>query len=495
MHGGNDGLNTIIPMEQYAEYYNMRPNIAIPDNGPRRFIPLDGSLPAELQVGLHPDMESIKELYDRARVSIVQNVSYENANGSHFRSRDVMFMGGSFDDYYDSGWMGRYLDYEYPGYPDAYPSTEMPDPLAIEFGSNISLAFHRPNGIPAAMSIPGESFFDINISQSGLPPDAISDTHYGDELRYILQMEEKTNQYGDRLRSVYEQGGDASVTYPNTYPFNAPKGRQTNSFYQQLKIIAQLLAGGCKTKIFLTKIGGFDTHAEQVESNNSTMGNHAALLYFISTAVQAFQKDLQARGLEEKVLTMTLTEFGRRAASNASYGTDHGDAAPMLIFGKNVNPGVISTGPVLDELNYGNLKMQYDYRQVYASVVKDWFEADEGAIQASRFGDWVDNRLPIISNGITSTKETFIKDRFHLKDCYPNPVKDITTIGFMINRSSDVLIRIIDIQGREVKRIDAIVQNPGEHNVRVNLSDLRPGTYIYEINAGTFKESKKLIKI
>jgi len=279
MHGGNDGLNTIIPVDKYAQYYNIRPNIAISDNGPRKYIPLDGSLPIENQVGLHPDMESIKELYDRARVNIVQSVSYENANGSHFRSRDVMFMGGGFDDYFDSGWMGRYLDYEYPGYPDAYPSTENPDPLAIEFGSNISLAFHRSNGIPAAMSIPGENFFDINVSQSGLPPLALEDTHYGDELRYILQMEEKTNQYGDRLRDVYAQGGNALVDYPNTYPFNAPKGRQTSSFYQQLKIIAQLLAGGCQTKIFLTKIGGFDTHADQVEANDSSMGNHAA--YYI----------------------------------------------------------------------------------------------------------------------------------------------------------------------------------------------------------------------
>ncbi len=496
MHGGNDGLNTIIPVDQYAEYYNLRPNIAIPDNGPRKYIHLDSSLPIENQVGIHPDMESIKELYDRARVSIVQGISYENANGSHFRSRDVMFMGGSFDDYFDSGWMGRYLDHEFPGYPEAYPSPSMPDPLAIEFGSNISLAFHRPIGIPTAVSIPAnENFFDLEQSISGLPPDSIDDTHYGDELRYILDMEEKTFQYGDRLRSVYQAGGNASVEYPTTYPFNAPPGRQTSSFYQQLKIIAQLLAGGCKTKIFLTKIGGFDTHADQVTQFDSTMGNHAALLYFISTAVQAFQKDLQARGLEEQVLTMTLTEFGRRAASNGSFGTDHGNAAPMLIFGKNVNPGVIGSAPDLTNLNYGNLTMQYDYRQVYASVVKDWFEADDSAIQASRFGDWIDNRLPIIGNGITATKESFIKDRFHLKNCYPNPVKDFTTISFMINRESDVLLRIIDIKGREVKRIDAVVKHAGEQSIRVDLTGLKPGTYIYEINSGTFKESKKLIKL
>ena len=495
MHGGNDGLNTIIPVDQYAEYYNLRPNLAISDSGPRRFINLDGSLDVADQVGVHPDMKSLKELYDRARVSIVQNVSYENSNGSHFRSRDIWFMGGSYDEYLGSGWLGRYLDYEYPGYPEEYPNGSMPDPLALEFGSNISLAFHRNNGIPVAMSIPSASFFDIDISDAGFPPDSLQDTRYGDELRYILQIEEKTNQFGDRLRAVYNAGQKGPIEYPALAPYNAPRGRQRNPLSYQFEIIARLLAGGCKTKIFLTRIGGFDTHAEQVEPTDASMGNHAALLYHISTAVQAFQDDLKARGFEDKVLTMTFSEFGRRARSNASYGSDHGDSAPMLIFGKGVNPGVIGNPPDLKNLSNDNLPMQYDYRQVFTSVVKDWFAADEGAIAASQFGDWVDDRLPIIGNGITSSREAFLKDRFHLKDCYPNPVKENVTFGFMLNTPSKVVLRIIDMGGKEVKVIESDIKTAGEHSVSANLKDLKTGTYIYEINAGTFKESKKLVKM
>ena len=100
-------------------------------------------------MGLHPDMTAAKAMYDQGNFAVIQNVSYENMNGSHFRSRDVWMMGGGYNDYYNSGWMGRYLDYTYPGYPDNYPSPQIPDPLAIEMGTAVSLAFHREQGIPA----------------------------------------------------------------------------------------------------------------------------------------------------------------------------------------------------------------------------------------------------------------------------------------------------------------------------------------------------------
>ena len=340
-------------------------------------------------------MKALKELYDRARVSIVHSISYENANGSHFRGRDVFFMGADYDEYISSGWMGRFLDYEYPGYPDEYPTAEMQHPLALEFGSSMSLAFHRDNGIPVGLSIPGPQFFELpNDPQNFAPPAGIADTHYGNELRYILDIEAATDEYGDTLKELYAAGDavKSGVTYPELYPFNAPRGSQRNNLAPQLQVVAKLLSGGCKTKIFMVRIGGFDTHASQVEATDASMGSHAALLYHLTSAVQAFQDDLKARGLEDKVLTMTFSEFGRRPRSNASYGSDHGDAAPMFIFGKGVNPGVIGNVPNLSQLDNGNIEMQYDYRQVFASIVKDWFQADDGAIQASRFGEWVDTR-------------------------------------------------------------------------------------------------------
>lgn len=496
LHGGNDGLNTIIPIEQYAEYYQLRPNLAIPDNGKRKYIDLDSSLTAVDQVGLHPDLTHMKELYDQAKLNIVQNVAYENVNGSHFRSRDIWFMGGDYNEYLPSGWMGRFLDHEFPGYPDEYPSTEMPDPLAIEIGNGVSLAFHRNNGIPNAISIQNpEQFYDLITSVGGAPPESIANTHYGQELQWIMDIEEKSNQYAGRLKQVYEQGSNsANVTYPELYPLNAPSGRIKNRLAPQLKMIARLLSGGVKTKIFLARLGGFDTHAEQVEPYDATMGTHAALLYHISSAMKAFQDDLKELGIEDRVLTMTFSEFGRRAYSNGSYGSDHGTSAPMFVFGKMVKPGVTGTNPDLNNLDRGNLRYQYDYRQVFTSAVVDWLEADSAAVDATLFSDWVDSRLNIIGNGITGTKEAFINERNYLQDCYPNPVKDRAVFGFRINGRSRVILQVLDTQGKLIEVVLDEEKEQGLHHVTYDLQHLKPGTYIYRFQSGVIEETKKLVK-
>ncbi|NJN25293.1 MAG: DUF1501 domain-containing protein [Cyclobacteriaceae bacterium] len=497
LHGGNDGLNTVIPIEQYAEYYNLRPNLAIPDKGKRKYIDLDSSLSAADQAGLHPDLTHMKALYDQGKMNIVQNVAYENVNGSHFRSRDIWFMGGDYNEYLPSGWMGRYLDHEYPGYPDSYPNDQMPDPLAIEIGNGVSLAFHRNNGIPTAISIQNpEQFYDLVSSVGGLPPESIANTHYGEELRWIMDIEEKSNQFAGRLKEVYEKGSNSQdVEYPDLYPFNAPPGRIKNRLAPQLKMIARLLSGGVKTKIFLARLGGFDTHAEQVESYDATMGTHAALLYHISSAMKAFQDDLKGLGLEDRVMSMTFSEFGRRAFSNGSYGSDHGTAAPMFVFGKMVQPGVTGTNPDLNNLNRGNLIHQFDYRQVFTSAVVDWLQADAEAVEATLLSDWVDSRLPIVGNGITGTNEGFFAQRNFLDDCYPNPVADKTVFAFRMNTDGKVKIELLDVQGRSVATVLDEFRKAGLHHITYNLQHLKSGTYLYRLENGALTQSKKLVKL
>lgn len=204
LHGGNDGLNALIPINQYGRYYDLRPNIAIADKGKRGVIPLDSTLPDEQQLGLHPDMLGMKELYDQGLLSIVQSVAYENINGSHFRSRDIWFMGGDYDEYTDSGWIGRYLDQLFPGYPESYPNEGMPDPLGIEIGNSVSLGFHRDNGIPTSIAISNPQQFYNLINSVGVdPPESVADTYYGHELQWILDIEQKSNQYAGRLRELY----------------------------------------------------------------------------------------------------------------------------------------------------------------------------------------------------------------------------------------------------------------------------------------------------
>ena len=482
LHGGNDGLNMVIPIDQYGLYYNLRPNIAIPSSGTRQYITLDANLPSNKQVGLHPDMVGTKAMYDEGNLAIVQNVSYENMNGSHFRSRDVWYMGGDYNEYFNSGWMGRYFEHYYPDYPTNYPNSTVPDPLALEIGTGVSLAFHRNQGIPAGLSIQNPSaFYDLINSVGADPPLNFPPTHAGDEIEYIMQIERQSNNYAERLRDVYDAGTNSGVVYPDLYPYIAPSGSLNNPLAPQLKIVSRLISGGIGTKIFLCRIGGFDTHANQVVNNNTTMGSHAALLYHISSAVKAFYDDLANLGLADRVLTMTFSEFGRRAASNASYGTDHGNAAPMLIYGTCLNPGVYGTNPDLQGLEYGNIPLQYDYRQVFSSVVKDWFGATNDAIEHVKFEDYIDNRVDFIHCKELSTNELF-KENFWMK-CYPNPTNAGISITYSLQKEAMVAIEVKDISGRTIGNIHSTHSGPGEHLFDFDLSQYANGTYFVTLTA------------
>lgn len=477
LHGGNDGLNMVIPINQYGNYYNLRPNIAIPQSGSRQYITLDNNLPANKQVGLHPDMVGSKAMYDNGHMAIIQNVSYENMNGSHFRSRDVWYMGGDYNEYFNSGWMGRYFEHYYPDYPTGYPNPTVPDPLALEIGTGVSLAFHRNQGIPAGLSIQNpDAFYNLINSVGADPPVNFPPTHAGDEIEYIMQIEKQSNNYAQRLKDVYNAGANSGTVYPDLYPYIAPSGALHNPLAPQLKIISRLISGGIGTKIFLCRIGGFDTHANQVINSNTTMGSHAALLYHISSAVKAFYDDLGALGLSDRVLTMTFSEFGRRVASNASYGTDHGNAAPMLVYGTCLNPGVYGDNPDLQNLQNGNIPLQHDYRQVFSSVVKDWFQAPDVAIEHVKFENFIDNRVDYIRCKELSTTELF-KENLWMK-CYPNPSNSSINITYALQKESAVHIEVKDLSGRTIGQISNAPGIPGEHTLGFDLSRYANGTYI-----------------
>ncbi len=520
MHGGNDGLNSIIPVDAYESYYNARPNIAIPyKNSTRKMIPLDSTLPLDAQVGLHPDMAHMKVMYDQGRMTVVQGVSYQNNNGSHFRGRDISFMGGSSDDYFSSGWVGRYLGKEYAPkeYPADFPNADMLDPLALEMGNDLSLIFHQSGNIPTSISINNPQSFKELVDQlegyneernnlvdpRGIPPDFLTGSPYYKEMQWILGLEDKSEKYSDRLYEVWQQGGESAITYPERYPFNAPRGSLRNGLSSQLQLVARLLAGGCKTKVFLVKIGGFDTHAEQVEAYDSTMGVHAALMYHISSAMDAFQRDLRVRGLEDRVLSVTTSEFGRRIYSNGSYGTDHGTGGPIFIFGKGVQPGVVGKVPDLSP-EKDNIEMQFDYRQIYANLLKDWMLVDEQVINNDIFfGDFINGpiegvkaenlgALPLASDVIAGA-EGFVSSRFALEGCYPNPAKQATTVKFKVNTADQVYIDLLDSTGKNVKVLVKGFYEPGTHQEVVSLVSLQPGIYICQLKTGFFKESKKLV--
>jgi len=491
--GGNDGLNTLIPINQYDKYHEFRSNIAIPDSGTRRFIDLDPTLPTDQLIGLHPDMISVKELYDDARALFIQNVGYDNMDLSHFRGRDIMFMGGGTEDYYNSGFMGRYLDDIYPGYPDSFPNETMPDPLGLEFGYTQSLLFHRSEGIPAGIAITDpDTFYQLVTGVGGDPPSYIPDSYAGDELSYLMDIETKSNQYADRLKEVYDKGiNSPNVSYPENYPLPAPQQIKNNELSWQLKNIARLLSGGIKTRIFLVKIDGFDTHAEQVEAEDTTTGVHGALLYHLSGAVKAFMDDLKELGIEERVITVTTSEFGRRVHSNASLGTDHGKAAPVFLFGSGLKPGVIGSNSDLLNLDDGNLVHNYDYRQIYTSLLMDWMGADFETIVKTKFDPFIDTRLDIIGShfGLSENKI----NNFQILTIGPNPTNSYTTVRYERNNTLPINLTISTLSGKVIRRTQLSDGNPGIQEERLNFEGVTPGYYILNFISGGQKVSKKLL--
>ena len=363
LNGGNDGLNTVIPLEFYDAYHAARANIAIPENKILRLEGVD-------KTGIHPAMPEMQQLFAAGKLAILQGVSYPQPNFSHFRATDIWLTGADAGQVLSTGWAGRYLDEQYPQFPGNYPNPDMPDPLAIQVGSLVSPALQGP-ALTMGMAISNpNSFYDLINDRS----DPVADTRAGDQLAYIREMSVKTDQYAGVIRKAAQKVTRQSDCYPAT-------GK--NPLADQLKIVARLVAGGLKTRFYLVSMGGFDTHAKQTETADTTTGAHAKLLARLSEAINAFQDDLAFLQADDRVIGMTFSEFGRRIQSNASGGTDHGAAAPVFVFGKNVQGGVIGQNPVWPAaltVN-DNIAMQYDFRAIYGTLLEKWFLTDDSATE------------------------------------------------------------------------------------------------------------------
>jgi uncharacterized protein (DUF1501 family) len=454
LNGGNDGLNMVIPLEFYGNYVNARSNIAIPQNS---VLSIAGG---NNKVGLHPAMTGLQSLFNDGKANVVQSVGYPSPNFSHFRATDIWMSASDSDQVVNSGWMGRYLNYEYPNFPNGYPNSTMTDPLAIQIGSVSSLTLQGP-AINMGMSIsnPNNFYNLLNGVQDPAP-----NTPAGKELSFIRLVARQTEQYATIIKNAAN-----SVTQQVTYPTN-------NSLADQLKIVARLVKGGLQTRVYMVSFGGFDTHASQVNTIDTTTGNHAILLQRVSDAIKAFQDDLQYLGVEDRVIGMTFSEFGRRIKSNGSIGTDHGAAAPLFVFGKNVIPGVVGNTPTIaSTVNVNdNLPFQYDFRSVYATLLENWLCVDHTDLQMVMLKNF--QTLPLVNTAacrITNPNTSGLT----LITNYPNPFAASTTITFT-TAGGHTLIQIIDPLGRVIQTpIDRDYNTAGTYNVTFNSGNLPQGVY------------------
>ncbi len=477
LNGGNDGLNTVIPLDQYSAYKNARSNIAIDE---KSVLKLNGIT----ATGLHPAMTGLQQKFNDGKIKIIQSVGYPSPSFSHFRATDIWLSAADSNEILASGWAGRYLDYEYPNYPTGYPNSQMPDPIAIQIGSILSLGLQGPE-LNMGMSITDPTNFYNLIN--GIE-DPAPNTAAGKELTYIRGMAKQTNLYASAITTAADKITSQSPAYP---------AAGTNSLADQLKIVARLVAGGLKTKVYMVNLGGFDNHNSQVDAADTSIGLHATLLGKVSEAITAFMEDLKFLSISDRVLGLTFSEFGRRIKSNTSVGTDHGAAAPMFLFGDHVIPGVLGNNPAVPiNVNVNdNIPMQYDFRSVYGSILEEWFCVSSADVSTVLLKNY--QSLPLVDaaacSGIGIHEHNVIAGK-NLLTNYPNPFGDSTLIEFQ-TAGQHTLLQIFDTMGKLVVTLVDQEYAAGTYKVNFQASGLAKGTYYARLQNGSFQQMRTMLKV
>ncbi len=365
--GGNDGLNTVIPYGD-DNYYRARPGIAIPAAQALR---IDGS--SRNGLGLHPNMTDMQSLANDGRMGVVLGAGYPNPNRSHFVSMDIWHTadpsGGR-----GLGWVGQSLDQKIQAYPNADHST-----ACIAIGNSVPLATQGKNA--KALTFQNERLFQWvggelhpelgrqyqKLNRTG---NHIASTAGGNldpvssEASFLMRTSLDAQVASDRIRSAVAAGTLTSF----------PGGDLAN----QLRLVSAMIRANMPTRVYYTRLGGFDTHANQPNG-------HGQRLQQFSQAMGAFYRELDELGASDRVLTVAFSEFGRRVAQNASNGTDHGTAGPMFLFGPMARPGWLGQQPNLTKLDQGDLIHTVDFRSIYASILTDWLGVEQDRVLGQAF--------------------------------------------------------------------------------------------------------------
>ncbi len=347
--GGNDGLNTVVPYAD-SEYYKLRPTLGLAED---KVLKLNSSM------ALHPGMSGVHQLFKEGKVAIVQNVGYPHPNRSHFESMRI-WQSASPENNMSGGWIGRYLD-------DQYKVGPLNPVFALGFSTEQPLALQG-----VEVSVPCFASLQDASALAGDPQTM--------ELLRQIQGKGDGNLTSKReiVRKATNSALDAVEILSTQVSKYQPKETYgTDQFGVGFKQIAQLIATSPGTRVIYFEAGGFDTHANQLKTQET-------LLTGFSNAMLAFQRELESLGKADKVVTMTFSEFGRRAYENGS-GTDHGKAAPMFIVGGKVKGGMYGANPNLSNLDQGDVPFQVDFRQMYATMLDQWVGGDSELVLAQKF--------------------------------------------------------------------------------------------------------------
>lgn len=466
LKGGNDGLNTMIPLYDYDVYQNNRPQIA---KG------IGDTIALTNEHALNQNLNALMPLWNQGSMKIVNGVGYENHNLSHFRSSDIIDSASDQNQVVDSGWVGRYLNDCFPDFltnaPEHPPAVQIAGGGSILFGGgadsvdNYSLTVSSP-----------EQLFEIAQTGRLYDLDNLPECTYGEQLGFLRTVANTTFSYAEIIKEKFDEG-ENSVAYQG-------------SLGQQLGLVARLIKGGLRTQFYVVTLNGFDTHANQEI-------NHDNLLRDLSSAVDSFFTDLGQGDKADDVLAMTFSEFGRRLQQNASQGTDHGTASPTMLFGPSLNGnGIIGGNPDLDDLDAnGNLKFTTDFRSIYATVLENWLCLDPGQVDALLFRNF--DRLDLGLQCQTVSTSPFVdvpKVKHEIRyDDYGQ-----AHVYYELNRTQYIKVDIFSISGQHLKSLQNGRQSSGNYSLAINIERqfaMAPLVYRITINEHSYSKTFPLLRI
>jgi uncharacterized protein (DUF1501 family) len=349
--GGNDGLNTVVPFENDL-YYKNRRTLGLAKANIHQLV--EG-------VGLHPSMGPLAELFKEGRLAVVQGVGYPDPDRSHFRSMEI-WQSASIDKVPPTtGWLGRCVD-QLPVKPngDALPGLAFTGslPLACQADRNVIPVVGELEAFAGAEQ-PAQKEIALRRKLSTAPGDAKG------AVKFLRDQSAAVYRTVDKLKTAAEKY-KSTVEYPGS-----PLGGQ-------LKRAAQILAGELGVRVMYASQDGYDTHSNQIDQ-------HANLLGDLSTSMAAFDKDLRALELADRVAVCVFSEFGRRVDENASAGTDHGAASCLFLQGAKIKGGLYGEYPRLDKLGDGDLLFNTDFRSVYATLLESWLGCSAAKVLGGEF--------------------------------------------------------------------------------------------------------------
>ena len=491
LSGGNDGLSTVIPIEQYDSYANARPNIYIPES---KVLKLTD------EFGVPSYMGALEPMWGNGQFKAVHGVGYENQSLSHFTGSDIYantdltttgFSG------LNTGWMGRHFENIYPDYLINPPAA----PAAIQIGQFGNLIFQGEETNYAFVTSNVDQLQEIAESGVvyGLDNALFNGCMYGDQLKFLRGVANTTYEYSGLIHEAYERGQN-QVEY------------QQNGFARQMALLARLIKGNLGTKVYMVSMGGFDTHGNQPLAHERLMTN-------LSVAINNFYEDLGYTQQDDKVLSMTFSEFGRRIFENGSNGTDHGKAAPTLFFGSGLNGSAfVGDHPTLENPDgRGNLEYTMDFRDLYATVLAEWLCVDIPLVEqhlldhpynpvnlgfncsGTDFPDIVYSDGPVTpptppgEEGTDPVNPDLLNAIVH-KPFYPT---DSTPhIYLEMPFSAQVDIQLYNILGQHVGTVfnEMMLEGSTEINIRERVpKHLSTGKYIYRISVQNQKMSKSVM--